>query len=127
LGCRASILAFWGKVRRGRCSSFGTNKGFAEIGNQWIFCEGVAGVFGREGWYESLGEPGARGVVFEGVGEVSAEYQGFEPLRSFTPGAGSWNSHNGGHAPQRQYGHVEFGHIVILPQVPEVLDAIVVL
>jgi hypothetical protein len=81
----------------------------------------VAGVFGGEDWYESLGESGAKGVVFEGVGEVSAGYQGFKPLRSFIPGTGSWNS------PQRQYGHVESGHIVILPQVPEVLDAIVVL
>jgi hypothetical protein len=55
-------------------TSFGANKWVAYIGNGWIFCEGVAGIFRREGEYKSLGEGGANGVVFEGVEEVSAGY-----------------------------------------------------
>jgi hypothetical protein len=30
-------------------------------------------IFRGKGWYNSLGEAGAKGVVFEGVEEVSAE------------------------------------------------------
>jgi hypothetical protein len=44
----------------------------------------VAGIFRGKGWYKSLGEAGAKRVAFEGVEGVSAEYYGFEPLRSFT-------------------------------------------
>ena len=56
------------------------DESITEDENQWILCDGVASIFGREAWYACLGYAGPQPELLTMVGRVVARNRELDSL-----------------------------------------------